>query len=88
MYAGNMDGSSCNVLGVGRTLAALHWADGATYRNATPCVWRKSGSGAPIGMLKRGGGLAFLTVLNSGHLVPMCQPEVAREMMRALEARR
>jgi len=39
---------------------------------------------SPAGILQRAGSLAWLIVLNSGHLVPMCQPEAALEMVRQL----
>lgn len=86
-YAGNMDGSMCNALGVGRCLDTLRWEGAPAYRNASRCVWRDAG-GSPAGMVQRGGGLTWLTVLNSGHLVPMYQPRAAVEMVKAWHGRR
>merc|ERR1712146_558533 len=85
-YAGNMDLSSCNPLGLNRVLHSLKWDGGDEFKNASRCVWRLDGKS--IGITQRGGGLTWLVLLNSGHLVPMSQPHHALEMVRLLVDRK
>jgi carboxypeptidase C (cathepsin A) len=74
------DGSSCNALGVARTINALEWSGAAAFAAAPRCVWKVRGS--PAGVAHSAGQLTWLVLLNSGHLVPMNQPEHAYEMVR------
>ncbi|RLN83642.1 hypothetical protein BBJ28_00020735, partial [Nothophytophthora sp. Chile5] len=79
-YAGNMDGSVCNNLGVGRIIDRLAWTDTAKYRVAPREPWVVDGRVA--GLAKSAGNMSYVVVLNSGHLVPKDQPEAALDMMR------
>ncbi|KAG7376524.1 hypothetical protein PHYPSEUDO_013219 [Phytophthora pseudosyringae] len=79
-YAGNMDGSVCNNLGVGRIIDRLAWTDTAKYRVAKRQPWMVDGHVA--GLVKSAGNMSYVVVLNSGHLVPTDQPEAALDMMR------
>uniref|UniRef100_A0AAV1V227 Carboxypeptidase n=1 Tax=Peronospora matthiolae TaxID=2874970 RepID=A0AAV1V227_9STRA len=79
-YAGNMDGSVCNNLGVGRIIDRLAWTDTAKYRVAKRQPWIVDGHVA--GLVKAAGNMSFVVVLNSGHLVPTDQPEASLDMMR------
>ncbi|KUF87272.1 hypothetical protein AM588_10001441 [Phytophthora nicotianae] len=79
-YAGNMDGSLCNNLGVGRIIDRLAWTDTTKYRVAKRQPWMVDGKVA--GLAKSAGNMSYVVVLNSGHLVPADQPEASLDMMR------
>ncbi|CAH0484684.1 unnamed protein product [Peronospora farinosa] len=79
-YAGNMDGSICNNLGVGQTIDRLAWTDTAKYRVAKRQPWIVNGRVA--GLVKTAGNMSYVVVLNSGHLVSTDQPEASLDMMR------
>ncbi|KAG6591075.1 Serine carboxypeptidase 49 [Phytophthora cinnamomi] len=79
-YAGNMDGSVCNNLGVGRIIDRLAWTDTAKYRVAKRQPWMVDGQVA--GLAKSAGNMSYVVVLNSGHLVPADQPGASLDMMR------
>ncbi|KDO31957.1 hypothetical protein SPRG_03172 [Saprolegnia parasitica CBS 223.65] len=78
-YAGNMDGSSCNHLGVARVLDALHWDGAASYHKAQRTPWVVNGKVA--GLVKSSGRMSYVVLTNSGHLVPTDQPEHALNMI-------
>ena len=42
-YAGNYDGSSCNALGVGRTLEGVKWKGATNFNKAGQCTWTING---------------------------------------------
>lgn len=79
-YAGNMDGSLCNNLGVGRIIDRLAWTDTAKYRVAKRQPWVVDGQVA--GLVKSAGNMSYVVVLNSGHLVPTDQPQASLDMIR------
>lgn len=79
-YAGNMDGSLCNNLGVGRIIDRLAWTDTAKYRVAERQPWTVDGRVA--GLVKSAGNMSYVVLLNSGLLVPADQPEASLDMMR------
>uniref|UniRef100_K3X2K8 Carboxypeptidase n=1 Tax=Globisporangium ultimum (strain ATCC 200006 / CBS 805.95 / DAOM BR144) TaxID=431595 RepID=K3X2K8_GLOUD len=79
-YAGNMDGSSCNNLGVSRMIDRLAWTGTSDYRVAQRQPWVIDGQVA--GLAKTSGNMSYVVVLNSGHLVPTDQPVAALDMMR------
>jgi vitellogenic carboxypeptidase-like protein len=84
-YAGNMDGSMCNSLGYTRVVNSLKWSGSHAFFNATRCTWRSPG-GDPAGVVQTDphGKFTWLTVLNSGHLVPWNAPVAGQEMIRRL----
>ncbi|TMW62082.1 hypothetical protein Poli38472_009575 [Pythium oligandrum] len=79
-YAGNMDGSACNNLGVGRMIDRLAWKGTGDYRIATRRPWLVNDQVA--GLTKSAGNMSYVVVMNAGHLVPTDQPEAALDMMR------
>jgi carboxypeptidase C (cathepsin A) len=79
-YAGNMDSSSCNNLGVGRIIDRLAWEGTSDYRVAQRRPWIVDGRVA--GLAKSAGNMSYVVVTNAGHLVPTDQPEAALDMMR------
>ena len=78
-YAGNMDGSSCNHIGVSRVVAEIDWHGKEAYNAADRGIWKVSGNVA--GFATSHGHLTFAVVTNSGHLVPTDQPEHALDMV-------
>ncbi|ETV86045.1 hypothetical protein H257_02534 [Aphanomyces astaci] len=81
-YAGNMDGSSCNHLGVSRVVDQLHWDGADEYHTASRRPWTVDGVGGVGGLAKQSGNVAVVVITNSGHLVPTDQPEASLDMMR------
>ena len=79
LYAGNMDGSACNHIGVSRVAAGIKWQGQSAYNAAARGVWRVEGNVA--GFATTHGPLTFVVVTNSGHLVPADQPEHALDMV-------
>jgi len=82
VYAGVLDGSSCNHLSVFKSLTMLRWPGRASFLAAAREKWSVPGDGHPSGYTQSGGGLAFVWVANSGHLVPTDQPAAALDMLR------
>ncbi|ETW07810.1 hypothetical protein H310_02239 [Aphanomyces invadans] len=80
-YAGNMDGSSCNHLGMSRVVDQLKWNGAEEFHRATRHPWKVNGDSVG-GLAKEGGNVAVVVITNSGHLVPTDQPEASLEMMR------
>ncbi|KAJ0411816.1 hypothetical protein ATCC90586_002969 [Pythium insidiosum] len=79
-YAGNMDGSAGNNLGVGRLIDRLAWTGNADYRSAPRQPWRVKGQVA--GLAKTTGNMSYVVVTNAGHLVATDQPEATLDMMQ------
>jgi len=79
-YNGVTDGSSCNHLGNARVLLDLNWRGKAMYAAATQSAWRLSDTNF-LGFLRTYKNLAYVTIQNSGHLVPMNQPENFRHFL-------
>ncbi|KAF0700245.1 Aste57867_9200 [Aphanomyces stellatus] len=84
-YAGNMDGSSCNHLGISRVVDQLKWTGADAYHAAARTPWKVNGNVA--GLAKESGKMAYVVITNSGHLVPTDQPEAALDMIRRFVAR-
>lgn len=82
LYAGNQDGSLCNAMGVGEYVRTLRWPGAAAFGNVSKCTWRVGG--LPAGVVQSSGAFAHVTVINSGHLVPLSQPENAHDLIRRL----
>mmetsp|Transcript_65721 Transcript_65721/g.182982 ORF Transcript_65721/g.182982 Transcript_65721/m.182982 type:complete len:448 (+) Transcript_65721:81-1424(+) len=83
VYDGVLDGSSCNHVSVFNALKLLQWKGKEAFLAATRQQWKVPGSNHPAGYLQSGGGVTFVWVANSGHLVPYDQPEAALEMLRS-----
>jgi len=82
VYAGVLDGSSCNHRSVFESLTMLKWPGIASFLAAPREKWTVPGDSHPSGYTQSGGGLAFVWVANSGHLVPTDQPRAALDMLR------
>lgn len=82
IYDGVLDGSSCNHVSVFKALTMVQWAGREAFLSAERTKWNVPGEKHPAGYVQTGGGLSFVWVANSGHLVPTDQPEAALEMLR------
>jgi len=79
-YNGVTDGSSCNHLGNAKVLLDLDWGGKAMYAAAKQSAWRISDTNF-LGFTRIYKNLAYVTIQNSGHLVPMNQPENFRRLL-------
>ena len=84
-YNGDMD-LICNHLGVERSLAALAWTGRDAFRGTRPRAWVRGDR--VVGYIRRSRNLELLAVRDSGHMVPMDQPEVSLDMIETLVAGR
>jgi len=82
VYDGVLDGSSCNHISVYNSVKMLQWKGKEAFFGAKREQWKVPGSKHPAGYVRSGGGMTFVWVANSGHLVPADQPEAALEMLR------
>lgn len=82
VFDGVLDGSSCNHISVYNSLKLLSWAGKDAFFAAPREQWKLPGVKHPAGYTKQGGGLTFVWVSNSGHLVPTDQPEAGLDMLR------
>ncbi|KAL9275033.1 Serine carboxypeptidase-like-like protein [Drosera capensis] len=78
IYAGE-DDFICNWLGNWRWVNAMLWSGQQSFNSSSQVSWQVNGSEA--GILTSSGALNFLKVHNSGHMVPMDQPQAALSMI-------
>ena len=69
-------------MGVSEYIQTLRWPGAAAFANVSKCTWRVDG--LPAGIVQSTGAFAHVTVINSGHLVPLSQPENAHDLIRRL----
>ncbi|GJM88393.1 hypothetical protein PR202_ga04451 [Eleusine coracana subsp. coracana] len=79
IYAGEYD-LICNWLGNFRWVNAMVWSGQQNFSEAPMLPFKINGK--ERGLLKSYGPLSFLKVYDSGHMVPMDQPEAALEMLK------
>ncbi|CAA0832605.1 Serine carboxypeptidase-like 48 [Striga hermonthica] len=79
-YAGEYD-LICNWLGNTRWVHAMQWSGQKQFMTAKGSPFRVGG--VDVGLQKGYGPLTFLKFYNSGHMVPMDQPEYSLEMLRS-----
>merc|ERR1719474_318410 len=72
-YNGVTDGSSCNHLGNAQVLLNLNWKGKAMFAATKQSAWRVSDTNF-LGFSRVYKNIAYVTIQNSGHLVPMNQP--------------
>jgi len=75
MYNGVMDGSECNHLANAAAILSVPWSGQAAYANTSQKPWRLSKT-SMVGYSRVYENLAFIKIVDSGHLVPMTVPEV------------
>ena len=69
-------------MGVGQYIDTLRWPGAAAFAKVSKCTWRVNG--LPAGIVQSTGAFAHVTVINSGHLVPMSQPAAAHDLIHRL----
>nr|CCA19801.1 serine carboxypeptidaselike family S10 putative [Albugo laibachii Nc14]CCA24388.1 serine carboxypeptidaselike family S10 putative [Albugo laibachii Nc14] len=79
-YAGNLDGSLSNNLGVMRMIDRLAWSGTTQYQQSIRKPWALSGQ--VVGLVKATGNLTYLVMTNSGHFVTRDSPEASLEMIK------
>lgn len=77
-----MDDLTCPWLGLQRALRAMPWKGQAAFAAAHPAELLVNG--VVVGQEWRAGALAFVTVQDAGHEVPMDQPAVAQHLIARL----
>lgn len=78
-YAGNMDGSSCNNLGIARMIDRLVWNRSEEYHLSPRRVWKLNNQ--TVGLVRQLNQFVHVVVTNSGHLVPTDQPLASLDMI-------
>lgn len=81
-YNGVRDGSMCNHLGNLLSMNALKWTGQAGFQAAETGPWHTGGILA--GYERSFGALKYITLQNTGHLVPMIVPDVTLAMVRSI----
>jgi len=74
IYAGDAD-FICNWMGNNAWTKALEWSHGKEFRSAPMKNWAGSQGGKVKGELRQSNNFSFLRVHESGHMVPLDQPE-------------
>eukprot|EP00929_Paragymnodinium_shiwhaense_P122748 TRINITY_DN95783_c0_g1_i1.p1 TRINITY_DN95783_c0_g1~~TRINITY_DN95783_c0_g1_i1.p1 ORF type:complete len:450 (+),score=62.39 TRINITY_DN95783_c0_g1_i1:136-1485(+) len=82
IFDGVMDGSSCNHLGVFGAVKRMQWDGLADFLQAPRKQWRVESIDHPLGYLQTFNNFTFVWVANSGHLVPIDQPEAADALIK------
>lgn len=79
-YNGVRDGSMCNHIGNLLSMNALKWSGQAAFQAADTAPWRLGSQ--LVGYERSAGALTYITLRNTGHLVPMIVPETTLAMVR------
>jgi len=82
LYNGQMDGTACNHVSNANILRNIQWSGRDQFSNTPPKLWRLSDKNV-IGYVRVYKNLAYVIIANSGHLVPMSQPENFRVFLDA-----
>jgi pimeloyl-ACP methyl ester carboxylesterase len=80
LFSGQFD-VICNHIGTQRMLDKMEWNGNAGWRAAKSAVWSADGKD-PSGYIKSYQNLNFLSVLDSGHMVPLSKPKESLDMIR------
>jgi len=73
LYNGQMDGSACNNAGNTEIMDLLKWEGQEEFKKVELELWRTDTRNA-VGFRRMHQNLAFVTIVNAGHMVPMTQP--------------
>merc|ERR1719233_966888 len=74
LYNGQMDGSVCNHVGNELMLKDIYWGGREEFEKITQELWRVDSENV-VGYRRVYKNLAFVVIVNAGHLVPMNQPK-------------
>jgi len=77
LYNGEMDGSACNHVGNTLILSNLAWSGQAAFAMTPQELWRVDDR-TVVGYRRMYKNLAYVMIVNAGHLVPMNQPDTFR----------
>mgnify|MGYP002803561713 FL=1 len=78
IYAGDVD-YICNWLGNKKWTLSMDWAHKSEFNSAEDKTYTVEGQAA--GRVRSANGFHFMQVFQAGHMVPMDQPKVARQML-------
>eukprot|EP00563_Minutocellus_polymorphus_P005361 CAMPEP_0181044702 /NCGR_PEP_ID=MMETSP1070-20121207/13407_1 /TAXON_ID=265543 /ORGANISM="Minutocellus polymorphus, Strain NH13" /LENGTH=779 /DNA_ID=CAMNT_0023123165 /DNA_START=52 /DNA_END=2391 /DNA_ORIENTATION=- len=88
LFFNGMNDLICNHAGNERFLDVMPWRHAQDWTLAERFVWngpkRHGKTSPPGGYVKQYENLIFMKIPDSGHMVPMDQPEISLEMMRVL----
>jgi len=82
LYNGQMDGSVCNHVGNSKIMDRIKWDGQAEFEKVKQKLWRLDSENV-VGYRRAYKNLAYVIIVNSGHLVPMTQPETYRIFLDA-----
>jgi len=82
LYNGQMDGSVCNHVGNSKIMDRIKWSGQAEFAKVKQKIWRLDSENV-VGYHRIYKKLAFVIIVNAGHLVPMTQPENYRAFLDA-----
>jgi len=74
MYNGQRDGSACNHLGNLNAALNLKWNGSEKFKH-TPQKQVKDENNKMLGFIRGDGIFKYMLIVNTGHLVPMFEPE-------------
>lgn len=83
MFFNGMRDLVCNHISMDRALLKLPWSQATSWAIAGRSTWALSSDQLPAAYVQEHGSLLYLKILNSGHMVPKDQPEVALAMMQS-----
>jgi carboxypeptidase C (cathepsin A) len=78
-YTGNFD-TACGYLSTEEILADLAWEGHDDWLTARRLIWTQA-QGDPKGFVRQHRNLTQVSIPDSGHQVPACQPRICREMI-------
>lgn len=79
MFSGQFD-IIVNHLGTEKMLSQLKWSGSSEWSTSRNAVWSSDGQN-PAGFVKAYKNLAFLVVLDAGHMVPLSKPKESLDMI-------
>lgn len=86
-YNGQWD-MMCNHVATERLLYELEWRNATEFYKAKRFVWTVPNITASAGFVKEGGGLTYVVVADSGHMVPMDVPVVSLDLVKRFLAQK
>ncbi len=83
IFAGQYD-LICNHVGLEKSLQVFNWSKADKWRTSVPVMFNSKSNGEMknFGYYQEVDNLSYLRIKESGHMVPLDQPEVALDMIR------
>jgi pimeloyl-ACP methyl ester carboxylesterase len=82
LFYNGMKDLICNHVGNERALMNIPWSKAEQWRMAPRYTWQLGENMPPAAYVQEQDNLIFLKIPNSGHMLPMDQPELCLEMIR------